>query len=79
MLSWSLKSIELSQIWNEKKKDGEDLVKVIRGEQWWPLMGWEESSTWLWGAVGAEVEDEEAEEREDGDDVDELFGVWRRR
>lgn len=43
-------------------------------------MGWEESIiTWLWGAVGAEVEDEEAEEREDGDDVDELFGFWRRR
>ena len=29
--------------------------------------------------MGAEVEDEEAEEREDGDDVDELFGFWRRR
>ena len=29
--------------------------------------------------MGAEVEDEEAEEREDGDDVDEFFGFWRRR
>lgn len=69
----AVESGEMIQVWKEEEdmRDFEvcNILYVI--DEWW--------STWWRGSVGEEVEDEEAKESEDRNEVNELVRWWRRR